>query len=365
MDDKQHYMRLGLFVVVSVVLLFALLFILGGRSLFQPKITIETYFNDSVAGLELGSPLKYRGVPLGHVSFIGVSAPLYEEDVPVDKRRGYIVVRATVSGPRTDLWQKELEANVKRGLRVRTELAGVTGQQYLAADFFDPQNHPPLPFDWKPEYEYVPSVPSVASQLLTSIQDLVANLDQADIERLGKNLNALVENVDRKVSELPVAALSADAAGVLRDARAAINRVDGIIAHAPIDEMLRSLASASVRIDTFLADPALGQTLGNAGAVSGKLRKIAESGEIDQIVKNLDRTIQRADALLADNQYDIRGVVQDLRVTTANLRTLSELAKRYPPGLLVGGPPEKVQLTNDWKKPEKVQLTDESKKGSK
>jgi hypothetical protein len=64
-------------------------------------------------------------------------------------------------------------------------------------------------------------------------------------------------------------------------------------------------------------------------------------------VKNLDRTIQRADALLGDNQYDIRAVVQDLRVTADNLRTLSEIAKRYPPGLLIGGPPQKVQLPKE------------------
>ena len=51
MNDKQHYLRLGLFVTVSLVILFCVLFLLGGRSLFQPTLIVETYFNDSVAGL--------------------------------------------------------------------------------------------------------------------------------------------------------------------------------------------------------------------------------------------------------------------------------------------------------------------------
>jgi hypothetical protein len=41
-------------------------------------------------------------------------------------------------------------------------------------------------------------------------------------------------------------------------------------------------------------------------------------------------------------------IVQDLRATADNLRTVSESAKRYPAGILFGGPPEKTELP--WKK---------------
>ncbi len=197
MDDRQHYFRLGIFVVASVAILFAVLFILGGRSLFQPKLEVETYFNDSVTGLDIGVPVKARGVQVGQVTAVDFSSTLYEQDVPVGKRRAYIVVRATIVGPRAQVWRKELDAYVQRGLRVRTQLAGITGQQYLAVDFVDPKTYPPLPFDWKPKYDYVPSAPSFASEIITSVQNLVSNLDKADIEHLGQNLNALVVNVNK------------------------------------------------------------------------------------------------------------------------------------------------------------------------
>lgn len=45
---------------------------------------------------------------------------------------------------------------------------------------------------------------------------------------------------------------------------------------------------------------------------------------------------------MGDNQYDLRVTIEDLRATADNLRVLSESIKRYPAGLLVGGPPEKV-----------------------
>ena len=62
MDDKQHYFRLGMFVVAAVAILFAVLFVVGGRSLFQPKLELETYFNDSVTGLDIGVSVKVCGV---------------------------------------------------------------------------------------------------------------------------------------------------------------------------------------------------------------------------------------------------------------------------------------------------------------
>lgn len=344
MNDKQQYLRLGIFVMLSLTILFGVLFILGGRSLFEPSLTVETYFDDSVAGLELGAPVKFRGVPLGHVSAIALSSAVYEGDVAAGKRKGYIVVRATMTGARTQIWKKELDAYVKRGLRVQTQLAGITGQQHIALDFLDPRTHPPLPFDWTPDYPYVPSAPSFTSQIITNVQSLISSLDKADIQQLGQNLNALVVNLNKKLDEVPVAQLSAEAMAVLKDARATIDRVDRVLAQAPIDETVRNLAAASGRLDELLADPALRRTLGDVSTVTGRLRKIAENGELDRIVKNLDRTVQRADALLADNQYDVRGVVQDLRTTADNLRTLSEIVKHYPPGLLIGGPPQKVQL---------------------
>ena len=258
------------------------------------------------------------------------------------------MVRAKVTGAVAQLWRKDMDGYLARGLRIRTQVAGITGQQYLALEFLDPKTHPPLPVSWKPEYPYIPSAPSVANEIIAGVQNLVSSLDKADIKQLGQNLNMLVVTANKKLDELPVAALAADAGGFFKDARTTINRAQG-----PLDQTLRNLASASSRVDTVLADPALNQTIKNAAVVTGRLSKISEAGDIDRIVKKLDVTLQRIDALLADNQYDIRGVVQDLRVSASNLRTLTENAKRYPPGLLVGGPPEKVQVPNNPKKESK------------
>src|SRR6267154_4937750 len=212
MTEERRYYRLGVFVFVSLVVLFGVLFLLGGRSLFQPTYTFETYFNDSVAGLEIGSPVRFRGVPLGQVTAILPASLEYERDVSVNKRQDYIVVRATISQNREWIERIRREAGdmIKAGLRAQTQLAGITGQQYLGLDILNPEQYPALPFDWKPRYVYVPSAPSLTSQIITNVQHFLANLDKLDLQALERNLNALIENLNSKISDVPVAEISAE-----------------------------------------------------------------------------------------------------------------------------------------------------------
>jgi phospholipid/cholesterol/gamma-HCH transport system substrate-binding protein len=339
MEEGKHYFRLGLFVVVSLSILTGVLFVLGGRKLFQPTFTFETYFNESVAGLELGAPVRFRGVPLGQVSEILRSAATYEKDVPMEKRREYIVVRAKVnlSAEEVEQMKRDTVQVVKKGLRAQTQLAGITGQQYLAIDFLDPAKYPPLEFPWTPKYPYVPSAPSLTGEIVANAQTFLASLNEADIKTLGHNLNALVVSLDKKVSEARVAEL-------FKNANTTIERIDRILANAPIDNTLRKIDSAATSLDGILADPGLKQTVDNVVAVSARLRKLAEDGDLDRLVKRIDDTAERLDALIGDNQYDFRVTIQDLRVTANNLRLLSETVKRYPAGALFGGPPDKIEL---------------------
>lgn len=350
MEQEHRYFRLGLFVILTAALLFAILFILGGRSLFQPTLTVETYFNESVAGLDIGSSVKYRGIPMGSVSEITSSSIAYEEDVPVGERKAYIVVRMKISTTRIQIEQlkKEIPDYIERGLRVQTQIAGITGQLYVSMDYVGDKVPPDLPFDWKPDYAYIPSAPSLTSEIIGNAQKFLASLNAANIDAIAKNLNTLVETLNRKADRLDVADLSEEALGLLTDARATVQRIDKAIAGAPIDEAVDNVASASKHLDTLLADPGLKQTVDNASALTTRLRALAASASLDRIVKNLDQTIQRIDALVGDNQYDVHVIVQDLRATADNLRTLSETAKQYPAGIFIGGPPEKNELP--WRK---------------
>lgn len=323
MEESKRYVRLGVFMVVCLTILVAVLLLLGGRQLFQPTFTFETYFNESVSGLDVGAPVRFRGVPLGEVSEILTSSATYEADIPLADRRTYIVVRAklNVSPQEAEQIKDNLVPMVRRGLRAQTQLAGITGQQYLVIDFLDPAKNPPLEYSWTPKYTYLPSAPSLTGQIVAHAQAFLASLNEADIKTMSRNANTLLVDLDKKLNAAQVEKL-------IGNTNAMIGRIDGILAAAPIDHTLRKLDSASGRLDTLLAEPALKRTVDN----------------LDRVVARLDGTLERLDTLLGDNQYDARVIVQDLRVTANNLRMVSETIRQYPAGTLLGGPPEKVQL---------------------
>jgi phospholipid/cholesterol/gamma-HCH transport system substrate-binding protein/paraquat-inducible protein B len=323
MEEGTRFYRLGVFVVASLVVLFAVVFVLGGRKLFQPTFTFETYFDESVAGLEIGAPLRYRGVPMGEVSEILTSSVAYEEGLPLAERRNYIVVRATVtvSAAQAQELRRDVAEMVRRGLRAQTQLAGITGQLFLSVDFVDGAKYPPVAFGWTPKYQYVPSAPSLSGEIIAHIQTFLANLNEADVKRLADNLNTLLLTLNDRVSQLPVGQLSENAQGLLKNLNVTITS-------------LRNVLEAQ----------GIKKSVDNIAAVTARLRKMADDGDLDGTIRRIDEAVDRLNGLLGDNQYDARMIVQDLRATAENLRSLSASVKRYPAGALIGGPPEKVEL---------------------
>jgi phospholipid/cholesterol/gamma-HCH transport system substrate-binding protein len=322
-DEVKRYGRLGAFVVVSLCVVTAGVFLLGGRKWFQPTFIFETYFDQSVAGLDVGAPVRFRGVPLGHVDAILTSAATYERSVPLGGRREYIVVRVEInlSGQEAAQMRRDAESLAARGLRAQTQLAGITGQQYLALDFLDPKKYPPLPFDWTPQYLYLPSAPSSAGEIVAKAQSFLASLNEADIKKLGQNLNTLVSDLDTKVGEIPISDLATHLQAALEGANGTLSRVDHL-----------------------LVDPSLKRAVDNVAVISDRVRQMTDDGELDRLVKNIDDASERFDAVIGDNQYDVRAAIEDLRATAGNLRVVSENVKRYPAGAIVGGPPEKIEL---------------------
>jgi phospholipid/cholesterol/gamma-HCH transport system substrate-binding protein len=185
MAVEKSYARLGFFLVVAlvVVLATALLFIQRLRS--QAVIEVVTYIPEDVSGLDVSSPVRYRGVSVGRVT-----------EVRVDPRETTIEVDFELFLDRLHT----IGANVERirriadigGIapRLRARVVGnpVTGEAYLLLDV--PKNPPPpIALGFKPERPYIASMPSP----LATVQDRLP----AVLERAGATLQILGEIVSR------------------------------------------------------------------------------------------------------------------------------------------------------------------------
>lgn len=80
MDTKINFFKIGLFVISLIVALLIITFWLGKYGFEKKKFDeYSIYFQESVAGLNIGSSIKYKGFDVGSVSEIKLNPSNFEE----------------------------------------------------------------------------------------------------------------------------------------------------------------------------------------------------------------------------------------------------------------------------------------------
>jgi paraquat-inducible protein B len=352
MSLRANYYKLGLFVIGAVFALVAILLIIGSGRWFTPKLTVETYFNESVQGLDIGSKLKYRGVEIGSVTRISFTYTRYQLERPISERARYVLVEAEIQprllGGRSaagDLTQPTNAAlEVDRGLRVRLAPQGITGTNYLEIDYVDPSANPVLPIDWTPLYIYVPSARSTVTTFVDAATEIVDRLHHLDIEGTVANLNRLLVTSNDRIGALDTKAIGAQAERTLAKIE---STMDGIAAKQISTEtlgLLKELRQTNQDLKATIGDPAWRQVPKDASAAVVEMRKLVSDPKLLASLGHLERTLGRLDRITGGGSGDLTTTLENLRQITENLRQLTEDAKRYPSNVLFGQPPNPTPL---------------------
>lgn len=209
-NKETNYFKIGSFVVVGIALFIMAIIVFGSGKLFQKTIFIETYFNESVQGLTVGSPVKYRGMEIGYVKTINFANQIYGDGHSLeitDSSSRYIYVKMVITSDiLTSLSKKELTASlskeIKNGLRIKLALQGLTGNAYIELDYLNPLTNPPLPISWKPNDNYIPSSPSVLSEFGENLSTILDSLKQVNFNELFTNIQSLAMSTNQVIREI-------------------------------------------------------------------------------------------------------------------------------------------------------------------
>lgn len=341
MNTRANYFKIGIFIITAVTILVVAMVALGAGALFRQKVMVETYLDESVQGLDVGSPVKYRGVQIGKVDRISHTYTKYEMEKPFDARRRYVLVEISVFADAFEgLSAKEigllLARWVERGLRVRLAAQGLTGLSYLEMDYVDdPARYLELKFAWEPTACYVPSAPSTVGRVVESIESInrtLKELERADIPKIADNLDQLLVVLKQSIDEARVAALHEQAIRLLEESREAIGSVREFLDKPDLDDALAGLKRIVEASEDDVA-----QITSDLRQVSARLN--AASEDMPQTVDEFNKTLRRLSALIADRRYDIASILENMETVSANLKELTEDAKRYPAHVLFGEPP--------------------------
>lgn len=342
MAGRGAFLRVGLLIVGATGLLFGLLLFLGGNK-YRNGVPFESYFTESVQGLEVGAPVKFRGVGLGRVTEIGLVSAEYSEGMPIDTMRAsyrLVYVRWVIDPSRLGSLPDTAEA-VKSGLRAKVASQGLTGLSYIELDFVDPKNFPVPEIPWKPRYPIIPSIPSTLTQVQDAAQQLLAKLNSVDIEGLLRSLTGLVDDARSDLG-------SGDLHNAIGQASELIKSTKKLVEDANVPALsaeLRSLAIDARATSEALRAVAQGKDtkaiLANTAAATAQFS--AASAKLAPLLVQLQATATRADNGAADLQQSLIPILRDMQATATNLRQTTEVLRQYPASTLLGGPPPRAQ----------------------
>jgi len=228
----------------------------GGMSFLSKPQRFVVDFDESIHGLDLGSPVKLRGVRVGRVADLGVR---------FDAQSGRAIATVTcelnrdivndAQGQPLDLSSRAaLEALVAQGLRAQLGIIGLaTGLLYVELDFYESPAAEQFA-STRPDGRYakVPALRSTISELQASLSDIFANLREVDLAALSSELVALSASVRGQVDTLDLGALSTEWAQAGAALNALVSSPEAAQLFTALDETLADLRGVLDRLDTQL-----------------------------------------------------------------------------------------------------------------
>jgi paraquat-inducible protein B len=308
------YWKIGAFVVAGVALsIFSVVYLSSGL-LGRSTVEYQVYFDESVEGLNVGSLVRFRGVTLGQVSHIRVGPD----------RRHIQVTCALRTGDLRNQGLEEVQGKQRllaqpQGLRAQLAVIGLTGQEVVSLDFFDPKTHPVPELPFTPSPRMIPSTPSVIGSITNNLETASGELPE-----LVKSLRQLTDEAFRMISSFRDANLAGQAGATLSRADELLASIEQITDKLSAERTPENLARAITALDSALSS----------------LRGLLEGLAGDQGL--LGRTQRAADALVRTTQASnplgrqLEETLRDAQSTLAAIRRLADTVERQPDVLLKG-----------------------------
>ncbi len=301
MSEKPRSTLIGIFVVGAVALAIAGVLLFGSGRFLRSQVTYVAYFDGSIKGLSVGSPVLFRGVKVGEVSDIKMEFNLKDLSVriPVFLDCNTSIL-SKVSGRQDphDFFDKMVESGLKAQLQMQSI---VTGQAIVALDF-----HPDKPTVLVGVNNTVPEIPTIP----TTVQELSKTFEEIPLKELVTKLLSAVDGLDHLVRSPEITSGIHSIDKTMRDVQTLLSKVNKEVA--PLTAGINDTATAATHT-----------------------------------MKKVDKVLTMVEGILADDsapRYELDNTLKELSAAAHSMRLLAEYLQQHPDALLHGkGPFNKVQ----------------------
>ena len=337
MAKKSNPRLIGSFVVGAIVLAIAGALAFGGGQFLAKKAPAVLFFEGSLAGLDVGAPVEFRGVKVGTVTKIVIQYDVANQhlripvNIEIDPDKFQII-----SGQRNI---NNIKTLVEKGLRAQLVVQSlVTGQAIVEFDF-----HPGTPIRLvgaEPGMMELPTRPSDMDLLKASVTNVLSKISKLPLNDMAnqildvltnasdtlKSAQGLVANVNSQVNPLATSVVgTADqATATLKDAQARLSLQPGE-PMANLNETLVSARKLAAVLETNVPPIA-------SGALKLMVSAQGTLQQADDILTSAERLIVPSSPLY----YELIATIREFKGAAVAIRIFAEYIQRNPNALLTG-----------------------------
>lgn len=313
MSAASTSFKLGIFTILTIAAVALVALVLGVRGIPKETVEYHTYFDESVVGLDIGAPVKLRGIAVGTVTRIAFASTGELVDVAFAVDAGASHRLAWAPAPARDT-----------GLRAQLASQGITGVKLIDLDVVDPEVHPPpaLPFAAPPHYvpatrslltrigdglgKTVDRFPEIVDTAVAALGRLEAILERLDERGVPDTVGTTVENMNLAVSELRGIMRRLDKGGAAGKSAATLDRLDAAI-EAFGRVMARIDGDGGLVASTQRATEAVGQLGRSAAGTTDELdRTVRDVGEAARAIRSIADALERNPDMLVKGRRNAR-----------------------------------------------------------
>jgi paraquat-inducible protein B len=187
MSKKANITLIGVFIVTAMLLFLVAVFVFSSASWFTKKMTFYTFFNTSLNGLEIGAPVKFKGIKVGMVKSIEI---IY--DMEADKAAAAVIfdidanLFKTVGGNkmRTMDYNMFYVEQIRRGLAAKLSMESIlTGKLFVGLDYHRDEQERFSEDIILGKYQQMPSVATKLDELMASFDVIMEKLSKVEWEK--------------------------------------------------------------------------------------------------------------------------------------------------------------------------------------
>lgn len=318
--------KMGIFILAAVALFCTMLFFLGMSDLFVRKAHMITYFRESVQGLSVGSPVKYKGVSIGSVSDISIRVDDSIICVGVDIELKAFSSKSGVEPFKTqEEFRRYVNREIRQGLRCRLEYAGITGLRYLELDYYERPGDAPrseVALDLNDDV-YVPSEPSAFKDIAKSLNTSLERISRIRFEEISDNMIKSLDDINQFINSKELKNTLAHLTKISQN----LEQTTGSISKVATEQRLEEMAST---IEKTLRDLS---TLAEKLATDAEQAKIAESAKS---FREAADAVKSAAVSVDDRRFQATQALDKLSQTLDALRELVNTLNEDPSAIFSG-----------------------------